>query len=93
MKATRSMITVVAGVSVLALTSTLAAQPSVPSNTKLQRTDRNFIQKAAAGGQAEVELGRQAHEKGSSDAVKQFGQRMVEDHGNANKELIPSKTT
>jgi putative membrane protein len=88
MKVTRSMITVAAGFCILALTSTLAAQPSVPSKTKLQRTDRNFIQKAAAEGLAEVELGRLAQEKASSDAVKQFAQRMVEDHGNANKELM-----
>ncbi len=74
--------------SILALTSTLAAQQSTPSNTKLQRSDRNFIQKAAEGGQVEVELGRLAQARASSDAVKQFGRRMVEDHGHANKELM-----
>ncbi len=88
MNATRSLITAVAGLSILALTSTLAAQQSTPSNTKLQRSDRNFIQKAAEGGQVEVELGRLAQARASSDAVKQFGRRMVEDHGHANKELM-----
>jgi hypothetical protein len=57
MKVTRSMITVAVGFCILALTSTLAAQPSVPSKTKLQRTDRNFIQKAAAEGLAESSSG------------------------------------
>ncbi len=49
--------------------------------------DTNFIQKAAQGGQAEVELGRLAAERASSPAVKQFGQKMVDDHGRANDEL------
>lgn len=88
MNLTRAMITAVAGLGLLAFTSTAGAQQTVPSNTKLQRTDRNFIQKAADGNEAEVELGRLAQEKGASDAVKQFGQRMVEDHGAANKELM-----
>ena len=66
----------------------VAAQQSAPTNTKLQRTDRSFIMKAAEGGREEVELGRLAQSKASSDALKQFGQRMVDDHGNANKELM-----
>lgn len=35
----------------------------------------------------EVTLGKLAAEKGSTDAVKQFGQRMVDDHTKANEEL------
>ena len=87
MKATRSMIALVTGLGLLMLASGLGAQQT-PTNSKLQRTDRNFITKAAAGGRAEVELGRLAQGKASSDAVKQFGQRMVEDHGAANQELM-----
>src|SRR4051812_22006608 len=49
--------------------------------------DDTFVTKAAKGGMAEVELGKLASEKGTSDAVKQFGQRMVTDHGKANDEL------
>ena len=88
MKATRSMIALVAGLGLLTLASGLGAQQSAPTSSKLQRTDRNFITKAAAGGRAEVELGQLAQGKASSDAVKQFGQRMVEDHGAANQELM-----
>jgi putative membrane protein len=87
MKATRSMIALVAGLGLLTLASGLGAQQT-PTSLKLQRTDRNFITKAAAGGRAEVELGQLAQGKASSDAVKQFGQRMVEDHGAANQELM-----
>jgi putative membrane protein len=36
---------------------------------------------------AEVELGNVAQQNASSDAVKQFGQRMVQDHSKASKEL------
>ena len=50
--------------------------------------DHDFIMDAAMGGLEEVELGRIAAQKGMSDAVKQFGQRMVDDHSKANSELM-----
>ena len=87
MKRAHVMFAAVATVSVLALAWTAGAQQSAPTETKVQRTDRNFIRKAAEGGKEEVELGRLAQGKASSDAVKQFAQRMVEDHGKANEEL------
>ena len=49
--------------------------------------DEALVMKIAKGGMAEVELGKLAAEKASSDAVKQFGQRMVDDHSKANDEL------
>jgi len=88
MRRTQSMIAGLAALGLLTFASPLAAQQSAPTGTKLQRSDRNFIAKVAKGGQEEVELGRLAQAKASSDAVKQFGQRMVEDHGSANKELM-----
>jgi putative membrane protein len=42
---------------------------------------------AAKGGMAEVELGKLAAEKGSSVDVRNFGQRMVDDHSKAGDEL------
>ena len=50
-------------------------------------TDQQFVDEAAKGGLAEVKLGELAAERGSDPEVKRFGQRMVEDHGAANKEL------
>jgi putative membrane protein len=49
--------------------------------------DHKFVMFAAMGGMAEVELGRLAAEKGASEDVRQFGQRMVDDHSKANEEL------
>jgi putative membrane protein len=42
--------------------------------------DKDFVRGALQGGMAEVQLGQLAAQKGSSDDVKQFGQRMVDDH-------------
>jgi putative membrane protein len=50
-------------------------------------TDTTFVQKAAQGGIAEVELGQLAAQKASSDDVKKFGQKMVDDHSKTNDEL------
>src|SRR5258708_28181826 len=50
-------------------------------------SDKKFIKEAADGGLAEVELGQLAVEKASSNDVKKFGQRMVDDHSKANDEL------
>jgi putative membrane protein len=56
-------------------------------DAKLSHSDREFIEKAAKGGMAEVQLGQLAQEHASNDQVKQFAARMVQDHGKANEEL------
>jgi putative membrane protein len=56
--------------------------------------DQRFMKEAAQGGMAEVELGKLAVQNASSDYVKKFGQRMVDDHSKANdklKELASAK--
>jgi putative membrane protein len=63
------------------------AADSDASSSKLDAMDRHFIHKAGQGGLAEVELGKLAAEKGQSDEVKKFGQRMVDDHSKANDQL------
>lgn len=57
------------------------------TTAKANGTDHTFIRKAAEGGVAEVELGRLAQQKASSNDVKKFAQRMVDDHGKANDQL------
>lgn len=49
--------------------------------------DKMFLRKATEGGIAEVELGKMAAEKGSADDVKSYGQKMVEDHTELNRQL------
>lgn len=64
-----------------------ANNESNASSSKLDAVDRHFIRKAGEGGLAEVELGKLAAEKGATDEVKKFGQRMVDDHSKANEQL------
>ena len=61
---------------------------SAKAGVKASPQDRTFIMEAAAGGMAEVELGRLASQKGSSSDVKGFGQMMVDDHSKANDQLM-----
>lgn len=53
----------------------------------LSDADREFIKKAAEGGAVEVELGNLATQRASWPVVKEFGAKMVKDHGAANAEL------
>lgn len=57
------------------------------AHAEFSKKDQEFLTKAAAGGLYEVEAGKLALEKGSSDGVKAFGSMLVKDHGAANDEL------
>jgi putative membrane protein len=50
--------------------------------------DQQFAQKAAEGGLMEVQLGQLAQQQAKDQQVVQFGQRMVQDHGQANEKLM-----
>ena len=52
-----------------------------------------FVSEAARGGMHEVRLGELAKQKGVSQAVRDFGQRMVTDHSKAGDELKQIATT
>jgi putative membrane protein len=50
-------------------------------------SDPEFVVKAAQGSYAEVALGRLAAQKGRSETVRAFGQRMATDHTKAKQKL------
>jgi putative membrane protein len=86
------------GVIVVASSLSLAAQTTKQPTSSMKKTaqstanaavnaDQHFVMEAYEGGMAEVALGQLATEKASNPKVKEFGQRMVTDHGKANDEL------
>jgi putative membrane protein len=50
-------------------------------------SDAVFARQAAQGGLAEVELGRLASQRASNAKVRDFAEKMVADHGKANRDL------
>src|SRR6266700_5165778 len=63
------------------------AMTVITTIVKMSQKDVNFIQKAAGGGQQEVENGKMAEKQGKSAEVKSIGARMVADHTRIGKEL------
>jgi putative membrane protein len=69
-------------------TSQAAGPPATGASPKPGETqDAGFIQKAGAGGLAEVELSRMAVGQAESPEVKRFAQQMLDAHISSNKEL------
>lgn len=63
--------------------------PSAGGDPTVQMKDKLFLRTAAEGGMAEVQMGQLAAQKGGSDEVKQFGQKMVDDHTMLNNAMKP----
>jgi|SRR5580704_14988945 putative membrane protein len=59
---------------------------------QLNSSDYKFMRGAAEGGIAEVQLGQIAKERASDPAVKNFADRMIGDHGQANQQLTQLAT-
>ena len=55
----------------------------------LSKSDTSFVTEAAGGNLAEIKLGELATQKGTDPKVKDFGNRMVNDHTKANNDLKP----
>jgi putative membrane protein len=60
-----------------------AAPPAAPVSA-----DQQFLDAAASGGMAEVDLGRMAEKQTKNHAVRAFAARMVRDHSAANSKLM-----
>ncbi len=65
--------------------ATPLATPSGQSN--LSAADKKFMTEAAQGGLAEVQLGQLASKRATKSEVKQYAQRMVQDHTQVNTQL------
>jgi putative membrane protein len=57
--------------------------------TGTSATDRMFVKSAMQGGMAEVQLGQLTLQKSNNDQVKQFAQRMIDDHTKLNEDMKP----
>jgi putative membrane protein len=72
-----------------------AAQPGTGTRNaetnkddKIARSDRKFIEKAAEGGMFEVQAAQLAASKATDPEVKNFASKLVDDHTQANNELV-----
>lgn len=74
-------------VGIAAALCTPFAQAKEKKGDQMKGPDAMFVKRAAQGGMTEVELGKIAAEKGQSQDVKDFGNRMVKDHSKANDQL------
>ena len=64
-----------------------AAVASTASAESLSSADKDFALEAGRGGAAEVEISRVAAARATRKEVRDFAQRLVDDHGKANTEL------
>ena len=72
------------------MTSSALAQDNMSMNSNMMMMssmDQKFMMMAARGGMAEIEMARVALQKSSNDAVKQYAQKMIDDHTMAGDEL------
>src|SRR6266481_6108613 len=72
------------------ITSTIllaAEEEDVQNRGQLSAADYKFAVAAARGGMLEVNLGKLASQKALRPAIRQFGRRMIDDHGKAGKQL------
>ena len=75
-----TLLTALAATSLFALTSVFA-------EGKMSDADAKAMKKLAEANQAEIATGKLAVDKAKNPQVKQFGQRMVDDHGKMLDEL------
>ncbi len=67
--------------------STIPQANQTTSDTAIPLTDQEFVTQAAQASLAEVQLANLAQQRASSDEVKEYARKMVQDHTKANNEL------
>jgi putative membrane protein len=68
-------------------TDTTAASQGASTSAKLSDNEKQLLQKVADANKAEIEMGQLAQSNATSDKVKQFGQKLVDDHTQNNQQL------
>jgi putative membrane protein len=72
-----------------ALDSPMNQNDMNPQHGQTSPNDRMFVKQALEGGMAEVQLGQLALQKSNNADVKQFAQRMVDDHTRLGEQMKP----
>jgi putative membrane protein len=90
---TRTLWAAALSLPLMAAGATQAQQASAPAATAstpadLSAADRKFIDKAAVGGLAEVQVAQLAEQKTENPAVKAFAEKMIADHTPNNEQLV-----
>lgn len=70
-------------------TTSEMAQNSSTSDQAVETLEREFILMAAQGNNAEIQTSQLALERSQSDTVRQYAQRMIDEHTAANEQLQP----
>jgi putative membrane protein len=65
-----------------------ATADTTPAPSDLSAADKRFIQKAAVGGMAEVQVAQLAEQKTQDPTVKAFAEKMIADHTPNNEQLV-----
>ena len=80
----RSLITLLVAGMLMPVASTLLG---ADQRGQLSEKDFKFVRDSLRGGTTEVQLGEMAVQKAENPGVKDFGQRMINDHNKANADL------
>jgi len=68
-------------------TDNTGATQGSSTSAKLSDNEKQLLQQVADANKAEIEMGQLAQSNGSSDKVKQLGQKLVDDHTQNNQQL------
>ena len=74
-------------VGVLCLLGPASVLAAEANHGQLSSSDYKFVSEAAQGGMAEVQLGQIARDRASNPAVKEFAEKMVKEHTDADQQL------
>ena len=66
---------------------TAAGQAPMAASGSMSKADQKILMSIAQANMGEIEAGKMAQSKSSNDEVKKFAQQMIDDHGNAEKEV------